>query len=216
MYKDLKLPLPTQPSEKPFPLLIYGGSTATGMAGIQFAKLSGLAVMTTCSPHNFELVRSLGADAVFDYKSPTCAVDIKDATKNRLTYAWDCTGDGAGLCAAAMSDSEPGDYGSIMPADLDQLKILNPRVSGHEFVRGYDTMGEKYLWLGKTPVEPDLEVMRFYMFFLELTQELLQNRKIKPLKASLNKTGGGLEGALAGMEEMQSGKVSGEKLVYTL
>ena len=216
MYKDLKLPLPTQPSKVPFPLLIYGGSTATGMAGIQFTKLSGLTVITMCSPHNFDLVRSFGADAVFDYKSPTCAAEIKEFTKNSLVYAWDCTGDGAGLCAAAMSDAEPGNYGSIMPADLDLLRKTNPHVTGHEFVRGYDTMGEKYLWLGETLIEPDLEPMRFYMSFLELTQPLLQNGSIRPLKMALNKTGSGLEGALAGLEEMQAGKVSGEKLVYSL
>ena len=216
MYKDLKLPLPTQPSKEPFLLLIYGGSTATGMAGIQFAKLSGLFVITTCSPHNFDLVRFFGADAVFDYKSPTCAADIKEFTKNNLVYAWDCTGDGAGLCAAAMSDAEPGNYGCIMPADLDLLKKTNPNVIGHESVRGYDTMGEKYLWLGETPIEPSLQEMQFYMSFLELTQPLLQDGSIRPLKAALNKTGSGLEGALAGLEEMQAGRVSGEKLVYTV
>ena len=216
MYKDLKLPLPTQPSQEPLPLLIYGGSTATGMAGIQFAKLSGLNVITTCSPHNFDLVKSLGADAVVDYKSPTCAADIKELTNNSLVYAWDCTGDGAGLCAAAMSDSKPGDYGSIMPAGLDLLKKTNPNVTGHESVRGYDTMGEKYLWLGQTPIEPDQELMQFYMSFLDLTQPFLQDGRIQPLKAALNKTGSGLDGALTGLKEMEAGKVSGEKLVYTL
>ncbi|TVY90309.1 Protein TOXD, partial [Lachnellula willkommii] len=29
LYQTLKLPFPDQPAEKPFPLLIYGGSTAT-------------------------------------------------------------------------------------------------------------------------------------------------------------------------------------------
>jgi NADPH:quinone reductase-like Zn-dependent oxidoreductase len=41
-YRDLGLPLPTLPlrkNEKSNPLLIYGGSTATGTFGIQFAKL---------------------------------------------------------------------------------------------------------------------------------------------------------------------------------
>ncbi|KAL9084931.1 MAG: hypothetical protein Q9159_004975 [Coniocarpon cinnabarinum] len=207
LYKDLELPLPSHPAKKPFPLLIYGGSTATGMAGIQLAKRSGLTVLTTCSPHNYKMMKSLGADAVFDYKSPTCAADIRNATNNNLIYAWDCTGDGAGICAAAVSDSKPGEYGSIMPADLDLLKSTNPHVNGHESVRGYDTMGEKYWFLGKTPIDPDLGDMRFYVSFLELTQGLLENGDLKPLKASINKTGSGLEGALVGLKDMEAGKL---------
>ena len=39
LYQSLKLPLPMQPSEHPLPLLIYGGSTATGTLAVQFAKL---------------------------------------------------------------------------------------------------------------------------------------------------------------------------------
>ncbi|KAF2965467.1 hypothetical protein GQX73_g8073 [Xylaria multiplex] len=110
MYNRLKLPLPTELAKEPFPVLIYGGSTATGMAGIQFAKLSGLTVITTCSPHSF------------DYKSPTCATDIKKLTNNSLKYSWNCTGDSAAICAVAMSDSEEGIYGTIMPSELELLK----------------------------------------------------------------------------------------------
>ena len=39
LYQSLELPLPNQPAKEPFPLLIYGGSTATGALAIQFAKL---------------------------------------------------------------------------------------------------------------------------------------------------------------------------------
>jgi NADPH:quinone reductase and related Zn-dependent oxidoreductases len=216
MYKNLQLPLPTEPCKEAFSLLIYGGSTATGMTGIQFAKLSGLTVITTCSPRNFDLVKGLGADAVFDYKSPTCAAEIKQLTKNRLTHAWDCTGDGAAICAQAMSDCEPGTYGTIMPADYELLSASNPQVHGQDFVRGYDTMGENYYWLGQTSVTPNPEEMQFYQSFLALTQPLLQNGSIKPLPMTVNKKGSGLEGVLKGLEEMEAGNVSGEKLVYTV
>ncbi|RYP23378.1 hypothetical protein DL767_008832 [Monosporascus sp. MG133] len=58
--KSLKLPLPTEPAAERDPILSHGGSTATGIFGIQFVKLPGLRVITTCSPHNSDYLRSLG------------------------------------------------------------------------------------------------------------------------------------------------------------
>ncbi|UCK58859.1 hypothetical protein AFCA_001695 [Aspergillus flavus] len=84
LYQSLKLALPSEPIKEPEPILIYGGSTATGTLAIQFAKLSGYTVLTTCSPHNFDLVKRLGADAVFDYKDPNSAAEIRQYTNNNL------------------------------------------------------------------------------------------------------------------------------------
>ncbi len=61
LYQSLGLPLPGQGKGDGKVLLIYGGSTATGALAIQFAKLSGLTVVTTCSPRNFDYVKKLGA-----------------------------------------------------------------------------------------------------------------------------------------------------------
>jgi NADPH:quinone reductase-like Zn-dependent oxidoreductase len=74
LYQNLGLPLPTldgKVEDKGKWILIYGGSSATGALAIQFAKVSGYKVVTTCSPRNFELVRGLGADVVLDYVSCT-------------------------------------------------------------------------------------------------------------------------------------------------
>jgi NADPH:quinone reductase-like Zn-dependent oxidoreductase len=43
LYKSLQLPLPTSPAKEPYPVFVYGGSTATGIIAIQFLKLYGFA-----------------------------------------------------------------------------------------------------------------------------------------------------------------------------
>ena len=39
LYQSLELPLPDSPSKDGTTVLVYGGSTATGLMAIQFAKL---------------------------------------------------------------------------------------------------------------------------------------------------------------------------------
>lgn len=49
--------------------LIHAGSGGVGTFAIQLAKDLGATVATTCSERNAELVRSLGADRVIDYRA---------------------------------------------------------------------------------------------------------------------------------------------------
>ncbi|EKV06851.1 Zinc-binding oxidoreductase, putative [Penicillium digitatum] len=67
--------IPAQPVNGEL-ILITGGSTAVGSNAIQLAKFSGYTVVTTCSEKNFAHAKSLGADLVFDYNSPTHEADI--------------------------------------------------------------------------------------------------------------------------------------------
>jgi NADPH:quinone reductase-like Zn-dependent oxidoreductase len=48
-------------------IFIDGGSGAVGQFAIQYAKQRGVNVFTTAAKRNHKLVKSLGADAVFDY-----------------------------------------------------------------------------------------------------------------------------------------------------
>ncbi|KAL9130833.1 MAG: hypothetical protein Q9217_001085 [Psora testacea] len=77
-------------AEEPFDVLVYGDATSMGAMAIQLLKRCGLRVITTCSPRNFDLVRSYCADTCFDYNSPTCGADIRAFTDNALEYALDC------------------------------------------------------------------------------------------------------------------------------
>ncbi|KAI1131754.1 GroES-like protein [Nemania abortiva] len=218
LYKTLKLPLPDAPAKAPFPVLIYGGSTATGIYGIKYAKLSGLEVITTSSPHNFELLKAAGADHVFDYKSPTVGSDIRALTNNKLKYAWDCTGFGGAICAAALSDNEEGGkpkFSAIIPVKRDVFDEINPVVDGPHFTLGYDAFGVEYFRFDRM-YKPDPAEVEFARMFWNLTQGLLESGKLTPLKPEVNRFGNGLEGVVLGLDELRNDRVSGTKLVYTL
>merc|ERR1712000_350331 len=214
LYRTLGLPLPTEPAHNEDYVLIHGGSTATGIYGIQFARLSGYKVVATASPHNFDHLKELGAEKVFDYKSPTVGEDIRKYTGNKLKLGWDCTGSGSKIIAGALS-SDGGKYAAIIPPNEDEIKSVNPNVDGPYSTLGYVVLGESFSKFGKDfPAQP--EEFEFVKKFTSIAQQLLVDGKLKAPRVILNKGGSGLESALKGLDELRENKVSGGKLVYTL
>lgn len=52
-------------------------------------------MIATASAASSELVRSLGADDVFDYSDPNVSFNIREATRNSLAHAVDCISEGS-------------------------------------------------------------------------------------------------------------------------
>ncbi|QGA21042.1 hypothetical protein EYB26_008752 [Talaromyces marneffei] len=206
--KALKLNLPDDPVKTDIPVLIYGGSTATGALGIQFAKLSGYTVITACSPRNFDYVKSLGADKWFDYNEPNVGAQIREYTQNKLEYAWDTVSEegSAKICSDALT-SEPGaKYGNILNVkspreDVETVNTLMYTVFGEAFKFGKGA---------ELPAIP--EDFEYTKKFIALTEKLLAEGKLKAHRVKLGADG--LKGVLKGLNDMKAGKVSGEKLVY--
>ena len=89
-------------------VLVYGASGAIGTAGVQLAKNFGAEVTAASGTRNIELVRSLGADRVLDYRQE----DVT-ATRRRYDVVFDAVGRlSFGRCRRSLKST-----GCYLPTD---------------------------------------------------------------------------------------------------
>jgi NADPH:quinone reductase-like Zn-dependent oxidoreductase len=206
LYQTLMLAMPTTTSSTPIPILIYGGFTASGVLGIQFAKLSGYLPITTCFPHNFEMVKQLGAFAAFDHRDPASAKKVKEYTKDSLTLVWDTISSegSAQFCADVMS-LKGGRYAALLQVNCPRQDI------GVTSTLAYTVFGETIMD-GATMVPGRVKDFEFAKMWWRLCEDPLRDGKVVPHRVRLGR--GGLGGVLDGLQLLRKGKISGEKLVY--
>ncbi len=180
---------------------------------------SGLTVITTCSPHNFDLVRSRGADHVFDYRDPVSIEEIKGIVGNNLKYIFDCIGEmpAPSFCFECMS-TEGGRYVTVdMPQESPRDNIETFRVTGQTAYGEHCEIKGSGFFPGSEfcmdfPAQP--ENYELCTKFLERSAKLLAEGKLKTHPADVRE--GGLEGVVEGLKDLKEGKVSGQKLVYKI
>ncbi|KAJ7748790.1 GroES-like protein [Mycena maculata] len=205
LYHSLRLPWPGT-SSAPRTVLIWAGSTSVGLYAIQLAKASGATVVTTASPHNHELLKTLGAAGVFDYNSPTVVEDIKRAYPD-IGTALDCISENGSTKQVAACFGKPGKITTLLIVKQDG-QGWNPDVE-ITFILLSTTKGKAFEFIGIAfPAAPEDRVyaVKWQQGALVKSGQL----KANPIKI----IPGGLHGVKEGFEFMKAGKVSAQKLVY--
>jgi NADPH:quinone reductase-like Zn-dependent oxidoreductase len=192
-------------------IFIYAGSTAAGLLSIQVAKLAGYTVVTTASPHSTDLVKSYGADAVFDYHDPGVAAAITKQYPD-ISIAVDCFSKGQSF---RISDEVLKNSKGKLITLLQPPKPKYPGIQ-HELILAYTLLGRPFQWLPpvgpKWPAIPD-DRKALARFYAGLPQ-LVSDKKLRAPPIFLEE--GGWNGILTGLDKLRAGKVSGGKMVVKL
>lgn len=169
---------------------------------------SNLEVIAISSPHNFDLLKSRGADHVFDSNSPSLVSDIRNASNSNLRHAFDCVSSETTSKVCAESLEPNGKYSSLIYIEKLPREDVEKKLTV-----AYTALGEDFSF-GPTAFPRSEEDFNFAAKFQTLVGELLEQGKIKPHPHQLKE--GGLGGILEGLQELREKKVSGKKLVYSL
>ena len=176
---------------------------------IQLLRLSGLDPIATCSPHNFALVRSRGAGAVFDYADADTPAAIKRHTGGRLKHVLDCISDSQSVeaCFAAMA-RVGGRYASL---ELVPDELLAKRRAVHaRLVMAFEILGEEVRLPGGYGKPADAANRELGVRCFAMYQRLLNEGKLVPHPTQ--RVEGGLEGIAGGLQLLKSGPESARHL----
>ncbi|KAL1643592.1 hypothetical protein SLS61_009220 [Didymella pomorum] len=190
-------------------IFVYAGSTSAGLSIVQLAKAFGWKVVATASPHSFDLVKSFGADAVYNYRDANVGAEIATAHPE-IKLAVDCFSEGK---STKTCDTVIAKNGGQVITLLPSAKPGTPSIK-HELIMAYTVFGRDFQWLPpigpKFPANPsDRDMLaQYYKILPQLTNIL------KPLP--ITRELGGFDGILPSLNKLREGKVSGGKLVIEL
>ncbi|ABN65265.1 Zinc-binding oxidoreductase [Scheffersomyces stipitis CBS 6054] len=194
-------------------ILIWGGATATGVLAIQLAKLVyGLNVIATASSKNHEFLKSIGADATFDYKDVKVVEAIKTYAKGSILYALDTVASPTTFQATydATEGAESVAIDNLLALNGSSITTKPERKTTYGRTLAYTALGESIdLGGGVVPSTPELmsDYLNFWKNVLPPYIPLLKHSNLKVLPA-------GLESASSALELLRQDKVSGEKVVF--
>jgi NADPH:quinone reductase-like Zn-dependent oxidoreductase len=193
-------PLPE--SEQGKKILIWGGSSAMGSLSISYAKAAGYTVISTSSPHNFDLLRDCGADHVFDHSDPATISAIRELFP--IDYWFDTIALRSSLSIIIRILAPEG--GAATKANiLMLLPLVMTGMKAEDFPEGVTTQFHRFST--RSP-----ENANWHEHFLARGGFLEQAIKKAVLKGVPAEVVGGLDSVADGIEKVHDG-VSGKKIV---
>ncbi|KAF9529768.1 chaperonin 10-like protein [Crepidotus variabilis] len=215
-------------------ILIYSGTTSVGLFAISLAKLlktpSGqpYRVFATASPKNRTKLLNLGAEAVFDYRSPTWPKELR-ALSGGIDYALDCISEDESVARISQTFGPAGGKIVILLKGTWNKEGIRPDVIPVYQV-AWSGLGYEIEYMGATlPVSPSWRsfTVAFNKFLSEAAVQGHDTFPIPPNPVRLME--GGLERIVPdGFGLLGQGKVadrkapeglrpvSAEKLVYII
>ena len=126
-------------------ILIHGGAGGVGGFGVQLAAMSGLEVISTCSDHNADYVKTLGARHVINYATQDVPAMVRKFTKEKGVDAVVDTISSQSATAGLGMLAFGGGIACIagLP-DISKIVPFTKAFSVHEIA-----LGAVYLWGGK-------------------------------------------------------------------
>ncbi|KAB8268045.1 hypothetical protein BDV30DRAFT_243743 [Aspergillus minisclerotigenes] len=174
-------------------VLVWGGSTSVGLYSIQIASLYGFDVVTTCSPHNAELVQSYGAKYVFDYKDEKVAEEIRKVAPN-IYHVFDTVGNqGSSPTASRVFGSRQGSICTVRPGKANTEGVSE-----------------------KAHVTDVLASERDHELAIELFEKLGPWLEEGTLKPNATEVFSGLDAVSGGFQKYRDRKISAYKIVYQI
>jgi len=206
LHETLELPSPFEArstAEQPQrTILIWGGASAVGQYAIQFAKLCGLRVLTTASSKNFDLVKGLGADEVFDYRDEGVVERIRTATGSALDIAIDTISEGKtpAQVTGAIGD-KGGKVAIVLPYESPRPNVKVTFSMVPDLLRRVRSVRLFLFVYGSSPFKGTNG-----KWYFDLLKQILATGNIKPVPVFIQPNG--LAGVKDGLQYMQDGKVS--------
>lgn len=149
---------------------------------------------------------------VWDYKSLTCAQDIKDFTEDQLELILDPMTEAKSqrLCYKAMGRAGGRYIALEMWQDMNHTRqTIEP-----SFIMGSSIIGNKITLGNGYGSEASAEKRKFGIAYYRDVQKLFDQGRIKPHPVMV--MAGGWQGILDGLELLKSRSISAQKLVVFL